>query len=139
MTTRTNKRTVTFRQPFVLGTFDRELPAGAYDVETDEQLLEGISFPVYRRILTVIHLHPEAGHPHLAQTVTIDPNELDAALERDQAAAAISAETDTEVPVKPDTRYQTGKTVAAAPLPVQRAGGDIVRAERAGDKPGDKQ
>ena len=94
MTTRTSKRTVTFRRPFVLGGFYEVLPAGTYNVETDEELLEGISFPVYRRILTVIDLHAKSGRPGLTQTLTIDPNELDAALERDRAP--------TEAPVGQD-------------------------------------
>ncbi len=89
MAIRTSKKTVTFRRPFVLGGFDEVLPAGAYRVETDEELLEGISFPAYRRILSLIHLRPEPGHPGLVQTLTIDPNELDAALKRDQAPADI--------------------------------------------------
>lgn len=84
MTVRTSKKTVTFRRPFVLGDFDEGLPAGAYSVETDEELIEGLSFPVWRRILTVIHLHPNPGHPGLTQTLTIDPNELNAALGRDR-------------------------------------------------------
>jgi hypothetical protein len=85
MTLRTTTKTVTFRRPFILGGFDEVLPAGAYKVETDEELLEGLSFPAYRRTLTVIHLHPRPGHPGLMQTLTIDPSELDAALKRDQA------------------------------------------------------
>ena len=91
MKIRTSKKTVTFRRPFVLGGFDEVLPAGAYSVETDEELLEGISFPAYRRILSVIRLHAKPGHPGLTQTLTIDPNELDAALKRDQVPAGISA------------------------------------------------
>ena len=90
MTTRTNTKTVTFRRPFVLGGFDEVLPAGAYNVETDEELLEAISFPVYRRILTVIHLHAKSGDPRHTRALTIDPNELDAALARDQAPADIA-------------------------------------------------
>lgn len=89
MTIRTSEKTVTFRNPFVLGGFDEVLPAGAYSVETDEELLEGISFPAYRRILTVIHLHAEPNTPGLTRTLTIDPNELDAALQRDQASAEV--------------------------------------------------
>ena len=92
MTIRTSKKTVTFRRPFVLGGFDEVLPAGAYSVETDEELLEGISFPAYRRILTLIHLHAKPGHPGRTQKLTIDPNELDAALKRDQAPAEIRLE-----------------------------------------------
>ena len=89
MTIRTSKKTVTFRKPFVLGGFDEVLPAGTYSVETDEELLEGISFPAYRRILTVIHLHAKSDNPGLTRTLTIDPNELDAALKRDQAPAEL--------------------------------------------------
>ena len=85
MTIRTSKKTVTFRRPFVLGGLDEVLPAGAYCVETDEELLEGISFPAYRRILTLLHLHTKPGHPVVTQTATIDPNELETALKRDQA------------------------------------------------------
>lgn len=91
MTVRTSKRTVTFRRPFVLNGFDEVLPAGAYNVETDEEFLEGISFPAYRRILTVIDLHAKPGHPGLTRTLTIDPNELDAVLKRDQEREEIAA------------------------------------------------
>jgi hypothetical protein len=89
MTIRTSEKTVTFRNPFVIGGFDEVLPAGVYSVETDEELLEGISFPAYRRILTVIHLHAEPNKPGLARTLTVDPNDLDAALQRDQAPAEV--------------------------------------------------
>jgi hypothetical protein len=99
MTTRTSKKTVTFRRPFVLGGFDEMLPAGAYSVETDEELLEGISFAAYRRILTVIHLHSRSGHPGLTRALTIDPSELDAALERDRAPK--------DAPVGRDARHET--------------------------------
>ncbi len=87
MTMRTSKKTVTFRKPFILGGFDEVLPAGAYSVESDEDLLEGVSFPAYRRVLTVIHLHAKPGYPNRTQTLTIVPSELDAALERDKAPA----------------------------------------------------
>jgi hypothetical protein len=57
VTVRTSKKTVTFLRPFVLSAINEEQPAGVYTVETDEELLEGISFPAYRRVLTLIHLH----------------------------------------------------------------------------------
>ena len=84
MTTRTSKRTVTFKRPFILQSFNKELPAGAYEVETDEELLEGVSFPVYRRILTIIHLPPTPGRPGETMALTVNPIELDSALERDR-------------------------------------------------------
>ncbi len=87
MTIRTSKKTVTFQRPFVLGGLDEVLPAGAYGVETDEERLEGISFPAYRRISTLIHLPARPGRPGVTETLSIDPNELDAALQRDRASA----------------------------------------------------
>lgn len=92
MMTRTHYTTVTFRKPFVLGGFDEVLPAGAYSIETDEELLAGISFPAYRRILTLMHLHAEPGRPGVERLLTIDPKELDEALERDQAPAEMPAD-----------------------------------------------
>ncbi len=100
MLTRTSRKTVTFRRPFVLGGFDEALPAGDYSVETDEELLVGLSFPAYRRVLTHICLHPKPGRPGVTQTLTIDPNELDAALERDLSAeeSPVGRDTDQEAP-----------------------------------------
>jgi len=45
---------VTFARPFFLKGVDRELPAGGYRVVTDEELIEGLSFPVYRGVSTMI-------------------------------------------------------------------------------------
>ena len=44
MTTRTDHKLVTFRRAFLLASIGRELPAGQYEVVTDEELIEGISF-----------------------------------------------------------------------------------------------
>ena len=38
-------------KPVKLEGVDRELPAGSYRVTTDEELIEGLSFPVYRRAM----------------------------------------------------------------------------------------
>lgn len=83
MTIRTTERTVRFARPFTLRGFDEVLPAGAYRIETDEELLESLSFPVYRRTLTVLHLPATSDQPGVKRTISIDPNELDAALKRD--------------------------------------------------------
>jgi hypothetical protein len=82
MTTRTNARIVTFARPFVLKGVDRELPAGDYRVVTDEELIEGLSFPVYRRVSTMIFVPGQSASSF--EMVTIDPQELGAAQERDQ-------------------------------------------------------
>ena len=52
--TRTHRTTSAFARPFRLRGVDRVLPAGSYDIVTEEELIEGLSFPVYRRVSTVI-------------------------------------------------------------------------------------
>ncbi|AWJ85460.1 hypothetical protein TSH58p_17970 (plasmid) [Azospirillum sp. TSH58] len=86
MLARTSRRTVTFSHPFVLSGIDGVQPAGSYTVETDEELVDGLSFPVYRRVATVILLPALAGGTTLAQAATIDPLDLERA---EQADAAI--------------------------------------------------
>jgi len=83
LTIRTSKRIVTFRKPFALGDGAELRQAGVYVVETDEELLEGLSFPAYRRILTVISLQPGPGVSALTPALTINPDDLEAALRRD--------------------------------------------------------
>jgi len=43
-----------FSKPFLLKGVDRTLPAGDYRVATDEELIDGTSFPIYRRVSTMI-------------------------------------------------------------------------------------
>lgn len=88
MTVRTTATTITFNHPFQLDCLNEILPPGSYSVETDEELIEGVSFLAYRRVLTIIHLDGRPGHRSQKQTLTIDPRDLDAALRRDAAIAA---------------------------------------------------
>ena len=60
------------------------LPAGTYRVVTDEELIEAISFPVYRRVATMMFVPAPPGASSI-EMVTVDPLDLQAALERDQA------------------------------------------------------
>jgi hypothetical protein len=84
MLTRTKEKTWTFSRPFMLNGVRRELPAGSYRVATDEELIEGLSFPVYRRVATMIFA-PGRNRATL-EMLSIDPDDLQAALERDAAA-----------------------------------------------------
>jgi hypothetical protein len=86
MTMRTSHKTVTFTRPFSLSAIDEVQPAGTYTVETDEELLQGVSFPAYRRIATLIFLPSRPGGAFVEQVVNIDPQELEAA-QRDVASA----------------------------------------------------
>ncbi len=83
MTMRTSRKTGTFRRPFSLSGMDQPQPAGNYTVETNEELLESLSFPAWRRTATVILLRSQAGGAGLRQDLDIDPRELEAAQEKD--------------------------------------------------------
>ena len=83
VTVRTSSKTVTFAHPFLLNGVDRILAAGDYRVVTDEELIEGLSFPVYRRVATMIFLPAESGSTSTVEMVTIDPQNLQAAQEVD--------------------------------------------------------
>jgi hypothetical protein len=83
MTMRTSRKTVTFRRPFSLSGLDEMQPAGTYTVETNEELLESLSFPAWRRTATVILLRPQTGGVGLGQDLEIDPSELEAVEDSD--------------------------------------------------------
>jgi len=82
---------MTFGRPFTLKGIDEVLPAGVYTVETEEASLETMSFPAWRRLSTFLHLHAKPRSNVVARLLEIDPNELDAALERDLAPAGLPA------------------------------------------------
>ena len=72
--TRTRKRFVTFPRSFELAGVDYPLPAGSYEIISDEELIEGLSFPVYRRISTWIMARRAPGAA--TEMVPIDPDDL---------------------------------------------------------------
>lgn len=83
MLTRSQRTTVVFRRPFVLKGLDRPQPAGTYDIDTEEELLEGLSFPAYRRVSTTMTPRGQARGAVL-QAQLVDPAELEKALEADR-------------------------------------------------------
>ncbi len=84
MTRRVTSKTVVFDRPFIMDEMDGEQLPGIYIVETEEELLESLSFPAWRRVSTVIHRR--APNNGTTQFITVDPAALDAALERDARA-----------------------------------------------------
>ena len=82
MTTRTTERTVTFNRPFELSNADGSYPPGEYLVATDEELIEELSFPAWRRASTTIHVHRGG----VTQVLTIEPQELELLLSLDAEA-----------------------------------------------------
>jgi hypothetical protein len=83
VTTRTSSKTVTFAQPFLLTGVDRILAAGDYRVVTDEELIQDLSFPVYRRVATMIFVPADSRNSSAVEMVAIDPRDLAKAQDRD--------------------------------------------------------
>ena len=61
--------------------------AGRYPIETDEELLEGVSFPAYRRTATTMQLVADPVHPGTTEFAMVDPAQLEEALAEDAAQA----------------------------------------------------
>jgi hypothetical protein len=88
MATRTRRKTVVFESPFLLKDIGRTLPAGDYEVLTDEELIEGLSFPVYRRVSTMMMVPAPPPHTSSTEMLTVDPRELQLVLDQDAARHA---------------------------------------------------
>jgi len=86
MTIRTSSKSVSFARPFLLKGVDRVLAAGQYKVITDEELIEELSFPVYRRVATMIFVPADSQNSSSVEMVAIDPRDLQDAQDRDAQA-----------------------------------------------------
>lgn len=75
MLNRTLREDVVLKRPFFLKGWSEPLPAGTYAVETEEELIEGLSFPAYRRVSTTI-TRRAARAGALVQAIAVDPREL---------------------------------------------------------------
>jgi hypothetical protein len=92
MTIRTTSKTVSFVYPFLLKGIGRTLSAGDYRVVTDEERIEELSFPVYRRVATMIFVPANSRNPSSTEMVAIDPSDLAEAQDRDAATASASVQ-----------------------------------------------
>jgi hypothetical protein len=75
MTIRSRREAVTFKHPFRIRGIDRLLPAGTYEVITDEQSIEGLSFAAFRRIATMIMV-PGAASASTREMISIGSVDL---------------------------------------------------------------
>ncbi len=75
MLSRTRREEVVFKNPFFLKGWAEPHSAGTYTVEIEEELVQELSFPVYRRVSTTMTRQPtRAGD--LVQVVPVDPRSL---------------------------------------------------------------
>jgi hypothetical protein len=76
MTTRTRRETVHFKHPFRIKGIDRLLPPGGYEIITDEEMIEGLSFASFRRVATMIMVPGKAPHASSIEMVSIGSVDL---------------------------------------------------------------
>lgn len=86
--TRSRRETVTFRHPFRIKGIDRQLQAGAYEVVTDEELIEGLSFASFRRTATMIMVPAAPPHQQSIEMISINSLDLADAQQADAVAAS---------------------------------------------------
>jgi hypothetical protein len=87
MTIRSRRETVTFKHPFQIRGIERLLPAGAYEVITDEEMIEGLSFPSYRRIATMIMVPAAHSSGSIMEMLSIGSVDLADAQRNDASGA----------------------------------------------------
>ena len=86
MTIRSRRETITFKHPFRIKGVVR-LPAGAYEVITDEEMIEGLSFASFRRVATMVMVPAAAPRSSTMEMVSISPIDLSDAQRIDASTA----------------------------------------------------
>jgi hypothetical protein len=87
MTARTTETTVTFTNMFSLSHLDGPQPAGTYRVVAVDEEIPGLTFIAFRRTYTILQVPALAAGVGKTQVFTVDPEELEAALNADQPLA----------------------------------------------------
>jgi hypothetical protein len=67
------------------------MPPGNCEIVTDEELIEGLSFPVYHRVSTAIIVPAQSHEASSCEIVAIDPRDLQSAKDRDTASEQLPA------------------------------------------------
>jgi hypothetical protein len=88
MTMRSRRETLTFRHPFRIKGIDRLLAAGAYEVVTDEEMIEGLSFASFRRVATMIMIPGAAPRASSMEMISVSAADLSDAQRIDAGAAS---------------------------------------------------
>jgi hypothetical protein len=87
MTMRSRRETITFKHPFRIKGIDRLLSAGAYEVITDEEMIEGLSFASFRRVATMIMVPAESPRNSSMEMISISSIDLSDAQRSDASAS----------------------------------------------------
>ena len=86
MTKRSRRETITFLHSFRIKGIDRLLRPGAYEVITDEEMIEGLSFASFRRVATMIIVPAAPPRASTMEMISIDSVDLAEARRIDASA-----------------------------------------------------
>jgi hypothetical protein len=86
VTTRSRRETVHFKHSFRIRGVDRLLPPGPYEVVTDEEMIEGLSFPCFRRVATLMMIPGPAPRQSTTEMISISSVDLSDAQREDASA-----------------------------------------------------
>jgi hypothetical protein len=81
MTNRIKRMMVTLPEPFLLTGLDKPIPAGRYEITTEEELLGDSVYSAYRRISATIYVSQVPGRAGISQNIEVTESELSALLE----------------------------------------------------------
>jgi endo-1,4-beta-mannosidase len=76
---RTSRRNVVFTRPFILDGMDAAQPAGTYKVETEEESLDTMLSPAWKRVQTIMAIARSGA----TEYIEVGPEQLHEALIRD--------------------------------------------------------
>jgi hypothetical protein len=84
MAVQTTSTIVSFSSSFLLPGFDQPQPPGRYRIDHDEESVDGMSWLVWRRVGSFIHLPGIGLKGATHQMVALGPKDLEALLVKDQ-------------------------------------------------------
>lgn len=87
MIERTTNSEITFAHPFALSSLVAPLQAGTYRLVVDEELIEGLSFPAYRRVATHLEIPAISVEAGTRQFLQVTAAEIESALRNDAEMA----------------------------------------------------
>ncbi len=72
-------QTLALKHPFQIRGVNRQLPAGAYEIITEEETIEGLSLPTFRRTATIIVMTATVSPGDAMEMISIGSFELSGA------------------------------------------------------------
>ena len=81
MTNRIRHVMVTLAKPFLLTDLDQSIPAGCYEITTEEEPLGDSMYSAYRRISATVYVVQVPGRVGVSQNIELTASELSALLD----------------------------------------------------------